>query len=280
MTDNSIRSYKSFISMLKEYLKTVLKNENIFCINFNQELARNYMLWCWNEKGIEGRTFNGYIRGYHSIWTWLVEFNYSKVNVFDGISRKKEKKKSRIEIDRNLRASIKTHLQARNENGYWLMCELCFYGLIRPSEMVRLKVKNVDLEKQIIILKFNETKNQDERICSLPNHLVSLLKEHMKTANPDEFLFSENDMFKPGKKELDSRKIAKRWEKLRNEVGFGKTIQFYSQRDSGIIFLLDSINPEYVRSQADHYSLEMTTKYTKHFRPEGNRDIMNLEPDV
>jgi integrase len=280
MTDNSIRSYKSFISMLKDYLKTVLKDENIFCINFNQEAARNYLLWCWNEKGIEGRTFNGYIRGYHSIWAWLVEFNYSKVNVFDGITRKKEKKKNRIEINSNLRAEIKQHLLEQSEAAYWLMCELCFFGLIRPSEMVRLKVNNVDLEKQIIVLNFNETKNQQERICSLPNHVAALLTEHLKRANSDDFLFSDRGGYLPGKNELDSRKIAKRWEKLRVEIGFGKNIQFYSQRDSGIIYMLDTINPEYVRSQADHYSLEMTTKYTKHFRPEGNRDIMNIEPDI
>lgn len=280
MTDNSIRSYKSFITILKSYLKVEMNNEDVFCINFNQESARNFMLWCWNEKGIEGRTFNGYIRAYHSIWAWLVEFNYSKINVFEGISRKKEKKKNRLEIDSNLRAAIKNHLIKQGETGYWLMCELCFFGLIRPSEMVRLKVRNVDIEKQIIVLNYNETKNQDERICSVPNHVCELLTDHLNKALPDDYLFSEHGCFTPGKKPIDSRKIAKRWEKLRVEVGFAKNIQFYSQRDSGIIYMLDTINPEYVRSQADHYSLEMTTKYTKHFRPEGNREIMNIEPDI
>jgi integrase len=52
------------------------------------------------------------------------------------------------------------------------------------------------------------------------------------------------------------------------------SIKFYSLRDSGIIQMLEQgISAEYVRQQADHSSLDMTTIYSKHARPEGIEQI-------
>jgi hypothetical protein len=72
--------------------------------------------------------------------------------------------------------------------------------------------------------------------------------------------------------------MSRRWAGLRSELKFNENIQFYSQRDSGIIYLLGKTKkPEFVRAQADHYSLEMTTKYSNHYRPEGIEEIKNNE---
>lgn len=277
MEDNSIRSYNSFIRMLKDYVSKNLPGSNkIFCLNFDKKAALEYLNYCWMEKEISGRTFNNYIRGYHSIWSWFVEYNYAKVNVFEGISRKKQKRKNRKEITPQLRTEIKEYLQSNNENSYWLMCELCFYCLIRPVEMTRILTKNVNIDKQIIILDSDSTKNNKERISSIPGHIVPILDKQLRSGI-GKYLFSRENFWMPGNIQIDSREIARRWNKLREKINIPTDVQFYSQRDSGIIFLLDSgISPEYVRSQADHYSLNMTTEYSNHFRPEGIESIKKL----
>jgi integrase/recombinase XerD len=274
LTPNSIRSFTSFVNTIKYYCEVELKEPNIYVLNFTNVKAKEFLSHKWLKGDISAKTYNNYIVGYHAIWAWLVEFNYSKVNVFDSITRKKTKRKFRAEISADLRQKIKTHLTANYETAYWLMCELCFYGLIRPGEICSIETKNIDLKKQIILL--TDTKNQNERVCTLPKHLVWLLADQLSQQN-GKYLFSGKKM-QPGNKKIDARLIAKRWEKLRNELGFDKNIQFYSQRDSGIIFLLGATkNAEFVRSQADHYSLEMTTKYTNHYRPNGIDEIKNIE---
>jgi len=73
---------------------------------------------------------------------------------------------------------------------------------------------------------------------------------------------------------VDSRKIAKRWDNLRFDLNIPKEMQFYSLRDSGIIQMLeDGISPEMVQKQADHHSLEVTSEYVKHARPDGIEEI-------
>lgn len=274
MTKNSRRSYKSFLTMLKEWI-TGTVGDKIFSINFDQAKAREFMQYCWLEKKISGKTYNGYIRAYHSIWAWMVEFGYSKVNVFEGISRKKEKTKKRAEISPELRERIHQYLLENNDAPFWLMCELCYYCLIRPTEMLQIKTKNVNIDKQIIILESGETKNQNERVSSIPIHILPLLAEQIRSS-VGKYLFSRENWL-PGNEEIDAREITRKWSKLRATLKIPANIQFYSQRDSGIIFLMDQgINPEYVRSQADHYSLEMTTKYSNHYRPEGIEAIKNL----
>ncbi len=277
MTANSYRSYNSFIGMLKRWIHKK-HNDKMYCANFSKDMARDYLNYCWIEKKVAGKTYNSYLKGYHSIFAWLVEFGYLPENVFTGFTNKKETQKTRVEITKEIREKIHQHCIQTNNHSYWLMCELCFYCLIRPVEICRIQTKNVFLDKQIILLEADETKNGNERVSSVPDHLIPLLKEQLKRSS-GHFLFSAGSKYwYPGKEQIDSREIARKWSKLRPVLKIPKNIQFYSQRDSGIIFLLDQgINPEYVRSQADHYSLEMTTKYTKHFRPEGINEIKKVK---
>lgn len=199
-------------------------------------------------------------------------------NDFSGFTTKKETQKTRIEISPELREKIRQYCNKTKNQPYWLMCELCFYCLIRPVEIYRILTKNIFPEKQIIIMEADETKNGNERVSSVPDHIVPLIQEQLKRS-PGHFLFSaESKYWYPGKLKIDSRKISRKWSNLRSVLNIPLNIQFYSQRDSGIIFLLDKgIDPEFVRSQADYYSLEMTTKYTKHFRPEGIKEIKNIK---
>ncbi|MCF8359213.1 MAG: site-specific integrase [Prolixibacteraceae bacterium] len=276
MKKNSVRSYKSFIKILLQYItKKFLAPTGIFSVNFGRSLAQDFLNSKYLSGEISAKTYNNYIKGYHSIFAWLVEYGYTNYNPFDGIKPKKARRKWRAEIPETLRNNIRKHLEERGERAYWLMCELCFWGLARPSEICKMKVVNVNFEKQIILLE--DTKNDKERICTLPLHVTKLMKIHLATGGSSIFIFSDTQGFLPGNNEMDPRKISKRWARLRKELNFDEKIQFYSLRDSGIIRLMElGINPEYVRAQADHYSLEMTTKYSKHYRPEGITEIKKL----
>lgn len=275
LTENSMRSFSSFAKTLINYCEKELNSPNMYVINFTHVRAKEFLNYKWLNENISAKTYNNYIVAFHAVWAWLVEFNYSKANVFNSITRKKTKRKFRAEISSSLRAKIKNRLLQSDEAAYWLMCELCFYGLIRPGEMCAIKTNKIDLANQIILL--DETKNQNERVCTLPKHLIPLIAEQMKKGT-GKYLFSNLAGFCPGNIKTDSRQISKRWAMLRDELKFDKNIQFYSQRDSGIIYLLGKTkNPEFVRSQADHYSLEMTTKYSNHYRPNGIEEIKNID---
>ena len=155
------------------------------------------------------------------------------------------------------------------------MCLLAFHVLIRPKELMGIKIKDIDTKKQTIFIPAQTAKNGSDRIGTIPNYMIEMFRKmEIEKIDPSWYLFSED--FKPGKVKVDSRKIAKRWEKLRKDLKLPLSIKFYSLRDSGIIQMLeDGISAEYVRQQADHSSLDMTTIYSKHARPDGIEQIKN-----
>ena len=73
----------------------------------------------------------------------------------------------------------------------------------------------------------------------------------------------------------NSRYVGKQWAKMRLDLGFDNSIQFYGLKDSGIIEMLRAgISPEAVRDQAGHSSLEMTNKYVQIARTEADQQIL------
>ena len=150
---------------------------------------------------------------------------------------------------------------------------LTYYTFIRPKEILMLKKYMINLKNQIIKLPANITKSGKPRTITIPDELKKyLLKIDFNKINDNEYIFS--DKFSPGKKRKDSRYIGKRWTRLREEIGLGKDLQFYSLKDTGIIDMLKSgISPEIVRDQAGHSSLEITNKYIKNYNLSANPEI-------
>jgi hypothetical protein len=80
--------------------------------------------------------------------------------------------------------------------------------------------------------------------------------------------------FIPGAVPVNPRMWSRKWGYLRKELNLPKQMVLYSLRDSGIIQLLqDGVSPEEVMIHADHSSLEVTSIYVKHARPNGVESV-------
>ena len=69
--------------------------------------------------------------------------------------------------------------------------------------------------------------------------------------------------FKPGPDKVWSQRVSDFWQVyVRPNCGFGPEVQFYSLKDTGITNMLGSGVPaSFVKQQADHSSLSMTSVY-------------------
>jgi len=267
---DSIRTYDSAMGIFKEWLRKNGKKD-LFVMGFTMTMALEYMNYIFNERNVSQRTFNNILRLQRGLFNWMIENQYCKINHFVSIKMKKQPRKKRIVIPRETRLKITQYLE-QNDKEYLVVCMLAFHALIRPKEISYLKIKYLDLEKQTIFIPGDISKNGNDRIATLPVYLVEKLKELDLNGNENYYLFSHG--FKPGRIRVDSRKIAKRWDNLRFDLNIPKEMQFYSLRDSGIIQMLeDGISPEMVQKQADHHSLEVTSEYVKHARPDGIEEI-------
>lgn len=274
---DSIRSYESFIKNFKDYL--LLKDMyNIFCINFTQQDARDYMAHVYNVQKVNARTHNNYRHFQINLFNWLLEQQYIKINVFSGMKDKKEPLKIRKNVSAEIRENIKNHLK-KTDFPFFIVTQLVYFTLIRPKEICYLKRSNFDLEKQTIFVSGTFAKNGNDRISTIPNALMDdLLEFNFNGAAEDQLIFSEK--LQPGKKIITSRVLSKKWATMRKKLNIPMDNQLYSLRDTGIIEMLkNGISPEEVMRQADHSSLEMTTVYIKHANPNGSYEIKNKLKD-
>ncbi len=266
MRPATLRTYKSYIKFMREWL-TETGNEQMYMINFTKKVAKEF-LQSQYDRGLSGRTYNNYLIGYRAMFNWFVNYDYCKVNPFSGIVKKHEKGKQRIQFfDIDTRNKIRDHLEKNNYN-FMVCCLLAYHALIRPKEITFLKIKNIDFNNGQIHISGEYSKNKKDRHPTIPTVLIDELKRlNLQDIDPNHYLFSYGLI--PGNIRLDERRIAKYWDKLRNDLNLPKDYKFYSLRDSGIIHLIQKGVPlNEVMEQADHSSLEITSVYAKSARPQ------------
>jgi integrase len=237
LRSDSVRSYNSFVSVFENWL-TKHNQHDMFCISFTKQHALNFLTEMYVNQKLSNRTYNNYIRFYTSLFNWMIEREYCKVNHFVKLSRKKSEEKRREVIPAELRIRIENHLR---QNDYPFLCValLCYGCLIRPKEILQLRAKDICIGEQIIKISAKVSKSHKSRNVAIPDYLLAELKKlELEKVNPEFYAFSEK--FKPGKILKTTRDIGHYWSKLRKILDIPKNVSFYSLKDSGITDLLDA----------------------------------------
>lgn len=265
------RSYKSQANALREFLVQRNRHE-ILISSFDRKLAADLMTFVAKKKrDLNPTTYNNYLRFFKVFWNWLIEFEYSSANPFDGIRSRRKIEKERLDVPPGVRKIITRYFEREDPN-FLIVCYLIFYTLVRETEICNLKVADVRLDTQTIMIRPDVAKTGKSRISTIPDVFLEVLGRYIEGADPGDYLVGEG--MRPGKLQTTDRRLRYRWNKMRDATGISDRYKLYSLRDSGIIQKLqDGVSPEEVMKQADHSSLQITTIYARHVRPEGSHQI-------
>lgn len=289
LTENTLRSYKSFCNGLRKWLKE--NHPDLRSNEFTKRFAVEYMDYvlegnnAFNKKQLRkhddgsvcNSTYNNNLKQGRALFSWAVEKCYCTENPFESIKVKREEKKSRVLIPAEWRSKIREYFEKNNPQ-YLIICELVHTSLIRPAEISRLQVKMINLEEGYIQLPSDITKNHKERRARLSAELKRMLAEHIDGAQESDYLFADQ-CWRCGKKPISSHTYGKKWEAMRKVVKLPSEMQLYSLRDTGINGMLKAgIDPLSVMQAADHHDLSMTTRYANHADPELFRKLNELAP--
>lgn len=161
---------------------------------------------------------------------------------------------------------------------------LQYHCLIRPVELTRLRFKYFDLQKGVVNLPGDITKNGKPRRATIPKQSLHYLME-LNFANypTNYFVFgkglnphasvavTDNVCYKWHDKYLKELKKA---EKLNDTTG----LTWYSWKDTGITDIGKKISPIGLKDQAGHESLDTTMIY--YHQDEINIEIRDLDSDI
>ena len=85
------------------------------------------------------------------------------------------------------RCDVRAIIDACSNAKYRLMLELCYGCGLRVSELVSLRVNDIDSERQL--LRIEQGKGAKDRLVPLPSTLMDKLRSYWRLHRPDEFLF-------------------------------------------------------------------------------------------
>lgn len=256
---DTLRSYRSFVKNIQKYLSDSDKSQ-MLAAEFDREFVVKFRDHLYYERELSPRTANNYLDFLSQIALFMMDRKLIPANPTERVERLKQVRKKREVLPEWLRNDIFNYLKYENRN-YLALCLTTYFCFVRRTEMTKLKVKHISLKNATIFIPGESSKNKRDGTVTIPKQLLILLAEHLTGANNDDYLFS-NDAFKPGRKQLQPKKISDEWAKLRVVLKFDDKYQFYSLKDTGITnLLLMGIPAKKVRDQARHHDIRITESY-------------------
>ncbi|MBN1294036.1 MAG: tyrosine-type recombinase/integrase [Candidatus Latescibacteria bacterium] len=137
------------------------------------------------------------------------------------------------------------------------MLYIVYSGGLRRSEVVKLKVPDIDFDRKQI--RIRQGKGSKDRYTLLSDKAAEVVKQYLKTYNPSSWLFQGQ---KGGKYTTNS--IQKVFKKALEKAGINKEATLHSLRHSFATHLLEQgVNLRYIQVLLGHSSPKTTQIYTQ-----------------
>ena len=128
---------------------------------------------------------------------------------------------------------------------------------LRVSEVAKLKVENIDSERNLIFIK--GAKGKKDRYTLLSNVALEMLRDYFKIYKPEKWLFEGG---KEGR-HITERSIQKVFEKAVFKAGINKKVSVHTLRHSFATHLLENgTDLRYIQELLGHESSKTTEIYT------------------
>lgn len=260
--DSTYKRMLSYYNVFNAWLENVRSEPVVYVYQFKPELAGGFLDYMFLDLDVSACTRNNYLVWLSTFCQWMVDRNYITSNPCAQIKKLREEAKKREPLTAPMLRELRAHLERGNRN-YLLACMLEYYCFIRPAELTFVRVRDIKLKEQKIVVHGEHTKNRRDGAIGLNKSVLKLMVELKVFAHSgEEYLFGTKD-FAPGMRHLDAHAFRNEWAKVRKALRWGDEYQFYSLKDTGIRDLANAEGIVVARDQARHSDVSTTNKYLK-----------------
>ena len=274
MRANSLRSYRSRVNVLREYMKS-LSRPPVYCYQYSREFIVDFLDWIIEERGGNARTRNNYRQWCGVFADFLIERGCLDENPVSKIRNLKESEKIRQPLDETQMRRLTAYLR-KHDRAMLLACMAEYYTFIRPNELRHVRISDISVSDQTVFIPAEVSKNGRDGKVSLNEEIIKLMIEEKTLERPGHWYVFGPELL-PSPEQAPGDIFNKRFAKIRKILGFPKEIKFYSLKDTGIKDLGNSAGIVTARDQARHTDIATTNRYlqgrdrdapekAKHFR--------------
>jgi site-specific recombinase XerD len=239
----SPKTIKSYLYGLREYF--TFKGNNF--TELNQENIRDFLLHC-EKKHTSPQSRNLFLNAIKFYYRNVVK-NPQKIEIQ---SAKRPKSLPTVLS----RSEITKILESLKNAKHKLLLSLAYGAGLRVSEIVGLKVQDLDFEELTVHIK--QAKGQKDRISVMPASLIDGLKNLIAGKDKNDLVFASE---RGGK--LTTRTAQKVFENALHDSGIKKDATFHSLRHSFATHLLENgTDVRFVQELLGHQNIRTTQIYT------------------
>lgn len=266
---------QNYFEKMKNYMK--LRNFSIRTIKTYMYSLENWMkyfendIWKINNENIERYLINMYDKKY-SPKTVNLYYNVIKVFSKDILWIRLNFKLQRVKNVKLLpkvinKSEILKIIDSVDNQKHKLIIYLTYSGWLRVSEVVNLKVKDLDFENNLINIRLS--KGNKDRITLLSEKIKNDLQEFIKFKKMNDYVFDSYNWNKLTTRTL--QKIFKNWVKNCN---LNPDYSFHSLRHSFATHLLENgTDIRYIQELLGHSNIKTTQIYTQVM----NKNLKNIK---
>lgn len=243
-SENTLRTYSIEFAQLLYLLKDVSIKD------LTPERLQSYFLYCAKELKLSENQIHSRINA--------VKFYFEKVlhkdKMFFDIPRPKKPKL--LPKSLNIREIQKLFSVVENPK-HLLLLKLCYGMGLRVSEIISLKIEDIDSERMIVHIR--RGKGKKDRVVALPETVLDDLKIYYRAFNPKTFLFEGQY---GGQYSVRSAQLV--FKNAMKKAGIKKTIGIHGLRHSYATHLLEmGTDISIIQKLLGHNDIKTTLLYTE-----------------
>lgn len=245
----SPKTVKSYLYSLREYF--TFKKTSLEDLNINN--IKDFLL-NRKQKGVSPQSRNIFLSAIKFFYRNVVKAS-QKID----IQSAKKNKRLPVVLSRN---EIRQIIEVTKNTKHKLLLSLTYGAGLRVSEVVALKVRDIDLNELTIHIK--QAKGQKDRISVLPERLINDIRSLTAGKSNNDFVFASE---RGGK--LTTRTPQKVFESSLKKAGIKKKTSFHSLRHSFATHLLENgTDLRYLQELLGHANIRTTQRYTQVTNPQ------------
>ena len=266
--------YTSRLRQLVAYNES-LRQKIVYIYQLDRAYIEGFLEHIYIDKDTTPRTRNNYLRWISSLCTYLYNNGYLQRNEAERIPLLREDDKKRKVLTSQDLQTLKVYLGEYNQD-FLLACMVHYYTLIRPCEMVNIRIDDISLSEQTIFISKDISKNRKDGKVTLPAKVIHMMLEKGIFNYPGNFyLFGRH--LTPSPNKTDSRIFREEWAKVRTALHWPDSYQFYSLKDTGITDAIDRVGLTIAKDQARHSSVATTNKYVRKEQLKAHPELKDFE---
>lgn len=277
LTERTVSSYASMVEIFLSHIEGKFKK--ITVAHFKKKHVQSFLDYLTVDRRtrrgerLSNKSYNTYLFLMKGIWKILIDREYTAFDPWQTFKQKKVKEKTARDYSpEELRIIVR---RVGQEDKYLLLAILLeYYCFIRPTELTKLRVRDLRIDDNRIMLSGEITKNGKNRTPTVPRCAIDFIKSfQFESFGSNSWIFGRKKKrakiittcadFKVSYKVFNNR-LKKIIRQLHSEGALSdiRGMIFYGMKDTGATDLIEQgINAYELMQQLGHSSLNQTQIY-------------------